>query len=182
MKVFFCTCAKESDPIRWHLAQACLWRWKMEAEPIVLTPELLNCSRTEFMGEQFRYAEENGSELYIVADDDCMPIGKDFIERGMNILKANPEYANLAASVHYVPADAPEVFASNGGGGARFVRRGMIEVPKNRPRVYDDCALSADLKARGWLTGYMRDVHINHLGHKLSTVWPDDYASGRTQI
>lgn len=68
-------------------------------------------------------------------------------------------------------------------GGINFHRAGILK--KHLPRngeFYDDSNMGQDLRAIGRPPGRARNLYTNHYGAYLGTLWPDDYASGVTQL
>jgi len=69
----------------WPLAKERVWAWQM------VGPE-------RFWVTSKQYAEDNAeSPIYVVIDDDHLPIGKDWLAAGVAALERHPEYAMLAS-------------------------------------------------------------------------------------
>lgn len=133
------------------------------------------------------------SDVYVVIDDDCMPLGKDWLERGLAAMAARPQYAALAswsingeidpAKCALPPCDAStwyqgdpgaeaDVFEVESLGTPTFLRRSMpLQVPEGSLGQYDG-TLSAAYREHGRL-GMLRHVRHNHLGYGLSEVVPE---------
>lgn len=87
--VFLTTCATPDDPIRWHLFQAVKERWLMEPgiNLYVVSNSHEKCPPRSFDGWRRRVAEDTAqSPIYLCCDDDCMPMGKDFVKRGLAVM------------------------------------------------------------------------------------------------
>ena len=186
--VFLCTAAAPDDEIREGFLTSVHTRWDMDVSSVVrlVTIELLECSLRDFQGERRRYAERNAqSDIYVLAEDDCMPLGNRFIERGLELMQRNPAYAVISPTVlngvyegaAYTPDG--ELILANSAGGINFTRKGLLgDLPAG---FVDEMKQSQHLCNKGWLSGYAPALKMNHLGAGLSTLWPDAY-TGRTQI
>lgn len=189
--VFFCHIPNTRPEARFrdHLARGCLERWRQDplARVVLLQPEgtppLVADVPTASGGpvERFHLARyrvpqaNTSSEWFIVADDDCLPLGRDFIARGLEIARAHPEYGVLAASeVVGVPPCNPHelgVVPSHGVGGICFVS-------PRCPRFNFDVASPGDadsarfqqVRGAGLQEARLLGVRMNHLGYGFSTV------------
>ena len=115
------------------------------------------------------------SPIYVVIDDDHLPIGKDWIHAGVEALERRPEYAMLSAwsingEVH-APAGEDDVFDTVSSGTPCFVRKGTFAgpLPDGAAAQYDSILSTHLLATRGRL-GFLRFVRYNHLGIGLSQV------------
>lgn len=182
--VFFCSCAKPDDKIRMGMRTACWARWELEPDIrlILVTPELIGASGKEFQSEHRRYAAENAqSDAYVVAEDDVMPLGKDFVSRGLYVMTQYPDYGVLVARTIW--EQPTQGVLDVNGDGIDFVRAGVIQrILGPRGEWFDGNVQAARLREIGIKTGRMGAVAANHLGFRLGTCWPDDYQSGMTQI
>lgn len=184
--VFLCTCA--TDPIRKGMFDAVYHRWLRETiiNLTVLTPEVLKCGLRGFQGLRRKWAEENTTgDIYILAEDDCLPLGKNFTERGIALLDSYGEYAVLSPKLLPFPPPMNENDLVSEGitaGGINFTRAGLIDttiIPKDA--VWDESSQAQHLREKGFKSGWMRDVMCNHLGAMHSTLWPEPY-TGLTSI
>lgn len=151
-------------------------------DPQILRP-LGGMSGREFQSWRRKHAEELArTECYILADDDCMPLGKRFLERSEDLMRRYPDYAILGTEDYCAPYGPTEIYETTTGGGINVIRKGVIEVPAFNGQTWDGSAQGQQVRAKGYKVGRMRDVRRNHFGDGLSTVWPDDYQSGVTQI
>lgn len=177
--VFFCTSAKKEDEIRWNIMKACLARWEMEPGINLVT---LTGAGKSFQRERRRIAaKESVSDIYIVVEDDIMPLGRRFVERGVGAMREHPGYAVLGPRTVWEQQLSPVVEVGNGDI-CDFIRKGTVDKVLREEEWFDGVLQSARLREIGWKTGRMRDVAVNHFGFKLGTTWPDDYNSGMTQI
>src|SRR5438094_2753802 len=105
--------------IRGHLALAVVSRWKLDKDANItlltigapagdfLGVKCIAVPRDQFWTRAKQYAEDNAkSEIYVVADDDQLIIGKDWVKRGVEILQAHPEFGLLSA--HSVNGEVQE--------------------------------------------------------------------------
>lgn len=189
------------DRIRGFLCASVMYRWRADANANV-TVFLPNLG-FEFGYADFKVAtieqenmqrdrrikadELSNSDIYVVTDDDCMPLGVDFIARGVAVMAAHPEFGVLAAlnirsktlfdngippyTGTFIDEDVWECHAV---GGIRFCRKGIIKEwpPSVTPGSYD-CQHQEALDKAGYKAGYMLKVTMNHLGEGLSTHWPE---------
>jgi hypothetical protein len=184
--VFLCTYAK--DPIRKGMFDSVRARWEqMGCDLTILDGVALGFEGKEFQGIRRQIAEDNAEgEIYILAEDDCMPLGKGFIEHGLHLMGTYRDYAVISPTVlngvYEGPQYKPEgdLIRANGGGGINFTRHGYI--PTKIEGFFDEAMQGEWLSKRGWKSGYALELKMNHLGAHLSTLWPDDYRSGVTQI
>jgi len=184
--VFYCT--MPNDPLREAIAKPCLMMWKQiqNATPgsglVVVRPDE-GMSGREFQQIRRKRAENwSRAPFYIVADDDCMPLGKKFLERCEALMHKYPEYAILGTEDYCAPYGPDEIYETTTAGGINVVRKGILEIPAFNGQTWDGSAQGQQIRAKGFKVGRMRDVRRNHYGDGLSTVWPDNYASGKTQI
>ncbi len=180
MDVFYCT--MPNDPLREAIARPCLMMWEAMCSPICIVPKP-GMSGREF--QQWRRAEAerlSTTPFYIVADDDCMPLGKSFLERCEALMQKYPEYAILGTEDYCAPYGLDEIYETTTAGGINVVRKGILEIPAFNGQTWDGSAQGQQIREKGFKVGRMRDVRRNHYGDGLSTVWPDNYASGKTQI
>ena len=161
------------DPtgIRAGMVQAVMSRWALQKD----------CRVEEIFGEakdfhiaSKRAAEENAkSPIYVIADADCLILGKDFISRGVEIMERYPEYGILTAVSVIENADicsgyASDVFERHSVGGVAFVRKGILtEFRDCRPDQVDG-TICDEMTRKGYKCGVMPDVRMNHLGYGYS--------------
>lgn len=118
--------------------------------------------------------------VYVMTDDDMMPMSADIISRGLELMEKYPEFSMLSA----MPASATihpwaegylcdDVMEHVSVGGLRFCRKGILHKwPEFTGPGYDREHCEA-IREAGYRVGYMRDVKANHLGEgkMFSTVW-----------
>jgi hypothetical protein len=156
--------------IRAGMSQAVLARWLLQKD----------CRLEEIFGEgaDFHIASKKAAELnatssiYVIADADCLILGKDFISKGVATLESHPEYGLLSATSicdglfpagHELPI-MPDVIEMHAVGGIAFVRRGILtEFRDCRPDQVDG-TICDEINRKGLKTGVMTHVRFNHLG------------------
>lgn len=122
------------------------------------------------------------SPIYVLIDDDQLPIGRDWLRAGVEALDAHPEFAMLSSwSVNGEVKDPGfagpnhDVFEVESCGTPCFVRKGtFVDLPEG-PAARYDTILSAHLKRNGARLGFLRHVRHNHLGYGLSQVVPQHW-------
>jgi len=182
IQVFYCQ--YWGDELRQAIAKPCLMMWRKMCNPIIITmPESRNMSGREFQQWRRKAAEQlSSTEFYVLADDDCMPLGNRFLERCEALMQKYPEYAILGTEDYCAPYGPEEIYETSTAGGINVIRKGVIEVPEFNGETWDGTMQGQQIRAKGYKVGRMRDVRRNHYGDGLSTVWPDNYASGKTQV
>lgn len=171
--------------LRAGLAAATLARWELQQDARVqhITPAC-GIPIEYFHMESKRYAEVHATTyIYVVADDDCLILGKDFIEKGVAALEKHPYYGMIGAtsiSDGYYPVgfQGPnEVEGATAAGGVVFVRKGILT-------TFDDClpdqvddVIAQEFTRKGWSIGVMPYVKFNHLGawYSVTSRNPDNW-------
>jgi hypothetical protein len=157
-------------PLRAKIAEVTRYAWNTHpfANLIVIGPR----NPEKYHIEAKQIAEELAhTPIYVVSDNDVLPIGKDFLSRGVAILEAHPDYGILSATSisdgHYparVLDSAAEVEQMHSVGGIVFVRKGILtEFNDCRPDEVDD-VICSEMNRKGYRTGVMPSVRFNHLG------------------
>lgn len=154
--------------LRLALKEATLSRWAIQHDARVW---LVNKPHMQAK----RHAEQHATtDIYIVADDDCMPLGKDFVATGCATLRDNLAFGLLsAASViehHFYTEDtlSPNIVAAHSVGGVAFVRKGILTEFRACPPNQTDDSICSEIVRKGYRTGFMPHVQINHLGYGYS--------------
>ena len=128
-----------------------------------------------------RIAEQlSKSMIYVVADNDCLILGRDFILKGLSIMSRHPEYALLAATSisdgEYPNGcerqDFPEVIERHAVGGISFVRKGLLTEFNPCSTTQVDDTICSELFRKGYKTGSMPGMRFNHLGAGYSITSP----------
>jgi len=179
-----------------HLARACLERWRLDdrAHVVLLQPRATKPlvegipfieahGRDRFHVDRYRLAQKGAKgSWFVVADDDCLPLGRNFVTRALNVAGAQTRYGVLAASdvVTGSPSspDCVDVAESFAVGGICLISPSAphfgfeVDLPTEA-----DGARYREVKAAGLLEGRMAGVCMNHLGYGFSTACPGHWAS-----
>lgn len=121
------------------------------------------------------------SPIYVLLDDDHLPIGKTWLEDGVAELEKRPDFVSLSS--WSVNGEVPDgaglgvpIFEAHSTGTPCFVRKGtFVDLPDAPAREYD-LVLSEHLKRRGKI-GFLRRVRHNHLGYGYSQVIPEHWGA-----
>ena len=133
-------------------------------------------------------------DVYVVIDDDCMPIGKNWLRDGLEAMAAHPEFSALASWSINGEIDPLKCCSGDSGLGLSTAHPGIFEVPslgtptfirRRRPGGEPielcipegdlgqyDATLSDAYLEHGQI-GMLRHVRHNHLGYGLSEVVPE---------
>ena len=195
--VFFCQGGEGLDPPDWlvelreKMADLCLTRWYSEpgVSVRVITPDLMELAghTTPFQLSRRKYAEESTcSDIYVVADDDCLLGSDPIVGMAVEIMESNPLVGILALSERTGPpmvrANVPlsdlyqtdDLIESHAVGGVRFCRKGVVtDWPPhdpNNPYQYDSIHGPAVKKA-GYISAYAKALQMNHIGAGYSITW-----------
>lgn len=186
--------------IRYHLTIAAIHRWLEESDinlKIILSRSSMNLDILEFQlphlfvyqegTEPFwtyskQYAEDHAeSEIYILADDDQLILGKDWVKRGVETLRKNDKYGLLAAWSINEEQGGNLAAKDDTGFGVRdmshssvgapyFTWKGAIDKLPDSKLLLQDTVLSEHVKSRGYKIGFINKLRYNHLGAYYSTV------------
>jgi hypothetical protein len=141
----------------------------------------VNLPLDDFHWASRSYADEHAkSTPYVVADDDRLPIGKDWLERALGVWERHPDYAMLCP-VSYIPVERPnnhegagEVFEANNSCGAPYFAA-PHQVPYDKftgPANQQDQIVCEWMRLHNVKHGWMRDIYNLHLGFGHSQVGP----------
>lgn len=175
--------------IRSGFAMSCEGRWRMDEDASLTVLRAYTVPHDMFMsvdpqGYHFKSkqkAEELATtEIYIVADDDCLVIGKEFAKTGVEIMKRHPEYGILTPTSICdgpYPSDLapgyknlPEVMNMHAVGGVCFIRKGILTEFRDCPAQKIDHVICDQFQAKGYKSGVMPHLRYNHLGYEFSLV------------
>jgi hypothetical protein len=169
------------------MASVCRARWRLQ-ENIRFT--ILRSSPYEFIAEQrspkelrIEIREENfhmeskrkaeelaTTPIYVVADDDCLILGKDFIEQGIAFMNEQMEVGMIGAwnviDDHGLSQTA--VLVNKDPGGIIFVRKGILTEFNDLGADHTDESLSLEMKRKGYRVGVTPQARFNHLGSGYS--------------
>lgn len=179
--------------LRWGMSIATLARWRMQedANLTVLSADAIiqpmhSCvmmPEKNFHIESKREAERRATTpIYVIADDDALPLGKNFIEQGVKTLARFADYGLVGATsisdgqypagktFRYGEPQISDVEKTESAGGIVFVRRGVInpdELPNCDADQVDE-TVCTHVRKRGFKVGLLPHVRFNHLGSGFS--------------
>lgn len=187
--VFLCTVPGNTEREDWLVKVTAAW-YELGCPVTVLTPG--SEGKQQFQRQRRITADEKGGNIYVLADDDCLPLtgdsGEDFVAGMVDTLKRHPQFAILAPmpsneginawtpdvreDKYEVETDS-EVMEHVSVGGIRFCRKGVMGVWPQIPEVGGYDGIQGDyLREHGqWRVGYAKNYHFKHLGKDKSTVW-----------
>lgn len=158
------------DEIRELMFNLC-WRAWANLGATVVTLDRHGVELPNYHMDARRHADRVcGGGVFVFADDDALPIGRDFLRRGESIIREHPEFGilqardvtvELSTAALEVDGYVSELHAV---GGCCFVRKGMFEDLPNCPPHYDDVTVDEHIKKLGFKTGVLRTVLYNHIG------------------
>jgi hypothetical protein len=177
--------------LRQRMTDLCKARWEIE-EGVNLRciNHLLIANRgytAPFQLSRRQYAEnETRSDIYVVADDDCLLTSDPTVGPVVEIMEKNPNVGILALKMHNkepmvratVPAkelyETDDLIESHAVGGIRFCRKGIIkEWPphsEENPYQYDSIHGPA-VQAAGYVSAYTKAYSMMHVGSTYSLTW-----------
>jgi hypothetical protein len=161
----------EQNPLRAAFFEATRARWTMDRLAV------LRVLRYKGIREGRQFAEEHASgEIYIYSDDDVVVVGHNWIERGLKVMLAHPEYA-VASSLSLIegenlakpPAGAGDIYDMHAVGAPMWVRKGILtDLPEMT--LNNECGKIDDyVKAKGFKEGLITGLRHSHLGHGFSS-------------
>jgi hypothetical protein len=109
--------------------------------------------------------------IYILADDDCLPPYNLNLEQVSNLFDEYPEFGMLAIgnTTEYGMYADQNIIEAGSVGGIRFLRRGMVTSwPENFSG--DDNQYAGLMRVKGFRSAYVRRYGLQHLGDGYS-VW-----------
>lgn len=182
--LFFCSCPLSST--RKEIADTTMTRWKALPFPStfhLVTPEFIDCKREDFNLMRRVYADLAArTPIYILTDDDILPVDMNSIPEAVAILEGNPEFCQLSyrpveatfqrwTPEQYRPIYDVDVEEHVSVGGLRVCRKGVLQRwPKMTGPGYDREYADA-CRAIGWRVGYYQKLFATHLGEHKSDLW-----------
>ena len=172
--IFIRTYEQQVDNIRRGFALATIGRWSLEPVNI----HLIEASEFGITAGRAMAEQRAESDPYIYTDDDVVIVGKDWVERGREIMLRNPQYAILS-TLSLVetenaarPSTSYEIYPMHWVGAPMWIRKGiLVEMPEMT--LGNECGeIHKYVEARGYREGLFHpDLKIrhNHLGHGFSS-------------
>jgi len=184
-----------SNELRLGFAIASVARWKMqkdvrvrllvwshglqmqpmpEGEPIIC--HALPNKPIPFATSSLEMAEQLAeSDPYIIANDDTLIYGQDFVQNGLGVMERNPDYGVISGAVvngDQFQFDGPEVTEIHAVGGLVFLRKGLVTEFPPLEDCYWDIERDRQVKAKGFRSGYTRMCPYLHMGANFSVANP----------
>lgn len=126
--------------------------------------------------QSLQYAEDNAqSDSYIIANDDTLIYGQDFVENGLHIMEKYPDFGCVSGAVtngDQFQLDGPEITEIHAVGGLVFLRKGLVTEFPPLEDCYWDLERDRQVKAKGFRTGYTRMCPYLHMGANFSVANP----------
>lgn len=115
------------------------------------------------------------SDPYIIANDDTLIYGQDFVENGLKIMEKYPDFGCISGAVtngDQFQLDGPEITEIHAVGGLVFLRKGLVTEFPPLEDAYWDIERDRQVKAKGFRTGYTRMCPYLHMGANFSVANP----------
>ena len=183
VRVFAISDGSLRGDLRWGLTQATIARWLMQKD-INLTllcagaiiriagAESVLLPEEKFHMESKREAEKRAHiPIYVIADDDCLPLGADFIRRGVRMLNQREDYGLVSATSicdGLYPSGkschVEDIEEAHSVGGIVFCRKGLLSEFNDLGADRVDESIYEETKRLGYKVGVLTRVRFNHLG------------------
>ena len=177
-----------SNELRLGFATATIARWQMQKdcrvipvvwdgglEPFRRAVHTLN-NNGPFATSSLEIAERcAGSDPYIICNDDNLPYGQDFVEKGLDIMARHPEYGVISGVVTngHEPYDTEsEVHEIHAVGGLVFLRKGLVTEFPPLEDAHWDIERHRQVTAKGYKSGYSHRLPYLHMGAHFSVANP----------
>jgi len=162
------------NQLRKKISEACCIRWHIESDC-----HFSSIGSFGIVGK--RMAERlSRSSIYVVSDNDCLILGENFVQQGLDIMARHPDYGLLAATSicdgyfanGYPREGLAEVVPRHAVGGVAFVRKGILTEFKPCDVTQVDETICHEMKLKGYKTGSMPGLRFNHIGAGYSITNP----------
>lgn len=180
-----------SSELRLGFAIASVARWKMQNDVRVTVLQwdrgilhIFDCDKhrwisnvpVPFATESLRLAEElSQSDVYIIANDDALIYGQDFVENGLKVMEDHPDFGVVSGAVvngDQFQLDGPEITEIHAVGGLVFLRKGLVTEFPPLEDAYWDIERHRQVVAKGFRSGYTRKCPYLHMGANFSVANP----------
>lgn len=185
-----------SNELRLGFAIASVARWKMQKDvrivPLVWSrgvmlppmPEgreiichaLPNYPEKPFATASLEMAEQLAeSDPYIIANDDTLIYGQDFVQNGLKIMEKYPYFGCVSGAVtngDQFQLDGPDITEIHAVGGLVFLRKGLVTEFPPLEDAYWDIERHRQVVAKGFRSGYTRMCPYLHMGANFSVANP----------
>jgi hypothetical protein len=165
----FIRSSRNLNPLRKALFDATRIRWEMDPLSkihVICDWEILRARR---MAEDF-----SKSDPYIFTDDDVLPMGKRFIERGREAMLAHPEFAvcstlSLIEGENVSKGDG-DIYEARCVGAPMWIRKGILTDLPDMDLNLECGKIDALVYAKGFKEGlFGNGLRHLHLGHGFSS-------------
>lgn len=115
------------------------------------------------------------SDPYIIANDDTLIYGQDFVENGLKIMEKYKDFGCISGAVtngDQFQLNGPETTEIHAVGGLVFLRKGLVTEFPPLEDAYWDIERDRQVKAKGFRTGYTRMCPYLHMGANFSVANP----------
>jgi hypothetical protein len=178
-----------SNELRLGFAIAAVARWKMQKDVNVTVLQWedgiaqdFGCKRWFPVGDapfatmSLHAAEQMAeSDPYIIANDDTLIYGQDFVENGLKIMEKYPEFGCVSGAVtngDQFQLDGPEITEIHAVGGLVFLRKGLVTEFPPLEDAYWDIERHRQIVAKGFKSGYTKMCPYLHMGANFSVANP----------
>lgn len=180
-----------SSEIRLGFAIAAVARWKMQKDvnvhvlqwaggiPYDFDCDTLVISNNEsspFATLSLKEAEFRAqSNPYIIANDDNIAYGQDFVKKGLSVMERHPDYGVISGMVTNgdpYPKEWEEVHEIHAVGGLVFLRKGLVTEFKPLEDCFWDGYRHAQVIAKGFKSGTSKELPYLHMGAHFSVANP----------
>ncbi len=187
VRVFAISDGSLRGDLRWGLTQAVIARWLMQKDinlTLLCAGAIIRIAGAESVSlpeEKFHMNSKREAErrahmpIYVIADDDCFPLGSNFIHRGATILNEHEDYGLVSATSicdGAYPAgkggQTADIEEMHSVGGICFVRKGLLFQFNDLGANRVDESICSEVKRLGYKTGVLTRVRMNHIGSGFS--------------
>jgi len=115
------------------------------------------------------------SDPYIIANDDALIYGQDFVENGLRIMEKHPDFGVVSGAVtngDQFQLDGPEITEIHAVGGLVFLRKGLVTEFPPLEDCYWDVERHRQIIAKGFKSGYTKMCPYLHMGAQFSVANP----------
>ncbi len=159
------------DPLRHAFFEATRARWQLEPVRIRWMVDM------EIREARLKAEEWASSEIYLFCDDDVLPWGKNWLQRGLTAMQNNPEFAACSSrSViaeergNYTIPEGVEIMEVPCVGAPLWMRKGILKDDIREFLFVEECIeLHNYLRLRGYKEGIIAGLEHLHLGFGFAT-------------
>ncbi len=149
------------------------WKTHREGEYV---GEYINESGFPFATLSLQAAEMIAqSDPYIIANDDTLIYGQDFVSNGLKVMQDHPDFGCVSGAVtngDQFQLDGPEITEIHAVGGLVFLRKGLVTEFPPLEDAYWDIERFNQVTRKGFKSGYTRMCPYLHMGAQFSVANP----------